>query len=133
MEKNIFIIEADINMSLALEAKFRIEGMTVVTNNGLGKIEEIVRQLKLAEVDYIIFNIDLPQINGLALLEEIKSDQEISSIPIFIFTDENKENTKRQCQQLGVEYYFLKSESNIEEFVNKVEKIIANREKIKLK
>ena len=69
----------------------------------------------------------------MALLEEIKSDQEISSIPIFIFTDENKENTKKQCQQLGAEYYFIKSEINIEEFVNKVNKIILNREKIKLK
>jgi len=133
MEKNIFIIEADINTSLALDAKFRIEGMTVVTNNGLGQIEEIVKQLKLTEVDYIILNIDLGQTNGLALLEEIKSDQEISSIPIFIFTDENKENTKKQCQQLGAEYYFIKSEINIEEFVNKVNKIILNREKIKLK
>ncbi len=133
MNKNIFIIEAEINMSLALETQFRVLGMTVNTCCGLEQIEEIVKQLKLSAIDYIIFNIDLPQTNGLALLEEIKSDQDINSIPIFVFTDENGEKIKKQCQQLGADYYFLKNEFNIEEFASKVNKIITNREKIKLK
>ena len=63
------------------------------------------------------------------LLHDIKANDETCGIPVFVFTDFSENDLKAKCDNLGADYYFLKSELNIDQFTDKIGKIMRNREK----
>ena len=84
--KKILIIEDDVNLLYGLQAKFRVAGFEVITDEGADETEAM-EKVKVLRPDYIILDIILPKINGFDILSEIKSDPAISKMPIFIFTN----------------------------------------------
>lgn len=133
MEKSIYIIEDDVNILYGLQAKFGSEGFKTFGNKGTEKIEDIVRQIRLARPNYIVLDLILPSVDGFDLLKEIKSDDKLASAPVFIFSNLSDKDTKDKCETLGAEHYFVKADFNIDEIITKIKKIIENREKTKLK
>ncbi|MCK5061466.1 response regulator transcription factor [Candidatus Parcubacteria bacterium] len=131
MAKKIFIIEDDVALLYGLQAKFRVDGFETAIHNGTGAINTAMEQIKLALPSAIVLDLILPDIEGFELLKLIKTDKETNNIPIFIFTNYTDKAIKERCQNIGAEYYFVKSELNIDEFVAKVKKIINNLDKIK--
>ncbi|MDD4271759.1 MAG: response regulator [Patescibacteria group bacterium] len=131
MEKNeeILIIEDDANLLYGLQAKLRVEGFEVITDEGADK-NEVMEKIKVLKPDYIILDIILPKINGFNLLSEIKSDPAISKIPVFIFTNLSDNDSRQRGADLGADFYLIKSELNLDEFVVKFKKIIANKQKL---
>ena len=53
-----------------------------------------------------------------------------SSLPVFVFTSLSDQDSKSRGLELGVNHYFAKSDFNVDEFVNKVLKIIDNKNKL---
>lgn len=127
--KKILIVEDDSNLLYGLQAKFRVEGFETIIDQGLSK-DEALEKITISKPDYIILDIILPKMNGLDLLKDIKSKPEISKIPVFIFTNLGDEDSRRQSEKLGAEFYLVKTDFNLDEFVAKFIKIITNREKI---
>ena len=74
-------------------------------------------------------DIILPKINGFNLLAEIKADPAISKIPIFIFTNLSDSESRQKGAELGADFYLIKTDLNLDEFVAKFKKIIENRNK----
>ena len=126
--KKILIIEDEANLLYGLQAKFRVAGFEVITDEGADRVE-VMEKIKMLKPDYIILDIILPRIDGFDLLAEIKADPEISMIPVFIFTNLSGADSRRRGQELGADFYLIKSELNLDEFVAKFKKIIDNREK----
>lgn len=130
--KKIFIIDIDINISSALEAKFRAEGFEVYANNGRGEIKDIVIDIKQKKPDLVIHDLFTGQDKGFNLLGEIKSDNSIANIFVVAFTNMNDKETKSKCENLGVDLIlFKKNYPNLDLFVDKIKKIMINKEKIK--
>ena len=130
MDKNkkILIIEDDANLLYGLQAKFRVENFDVITDEGSDKTEAM-EKIKIQKPDYIILDIILPKINGFDMLSEIKADPAISKIPIFIFTNLSDNDSRQKGAELGADFYLIKDELNLDEFVAKFIKIIKNRNK----
>ena len=128
--KKILIIEDDANLLYGLLAKFRVEGFDVVTDEGANKTEAM-EKIKVQKPNYIILDIILPRINGFQMLAEIKADPAISKIPIFIFTNLSDNDSRQKGAELGADFYLIKTELNLDEFVAKFKKIISNKEKNK--
>lgn len=126
--KKILIIEDSANLLYGLQAKFRVADFEVITDEGADKIEAM-EKIKVQKPDYIILDIILPKINGFQMLAEIKADPEISKIPIFIFTNLSDNDSRQKGKELGVDFYLVKTELNLDEFVAKFKKIISNKEK----
>jgi len=131
MNKKILVIEDDSNILAGLQAKFRVEGMEVLVNNGTETIEEIIERINKEKPNYIILDLMLPKIDGFELLRDIKSGGHGAKIPIFIFTNLTDKDSKEKCDTLGANYYFIKSDFNFDEFLEKIKKIISNLEKTK--
>ncbi len=131
MKEKILIIEDDVNMLYGLEAKFKVEGFNIVTNNGNSVIEEIIDQVKSYQPDYIVLDLILPKIDGFDVISTLASDRETAKIPIIVFTNLSDEDSRSKGLKLGATHYFLKKEFNIDDFVTKIKKIITNRRKIK--
>ncbi|MDD5071219.1 MAG: response regulator [Patescibacteria group bacterium] len=131
MAKKIFIIEDDVNILSSLQAKFSLEGFQVEANSGNMEIGGLFAEIKKIKPDFIILDLILPAIDGFDIIKAIKADEETSCLPIFIFTNLSDQYSQNLSLKLGAKYYFIKSDFNIDEFVDKVKKIIANVEKIK--
>ncbi|MBU0722214.1 response regulator [Patescibacteria group bacterium] len=131
MDKNkkIFIIENDANLLYSMQAKFRVENFEVIIDEGLDKIE-IVEKIKIHRPDYIILDIILPKINGFQVLAEIKADPEILKILVFVFTNLSDDESRQKAMAMGADFYLIKTEFNLDEFVDKFQKIITNKAKI---
>src|SRR3989339_1623289 len=59
----------------------------------------------------------------------IKNDEHIYghlSTPVFVFADFSSDNIRRHCVDLGADYFFVKTDFIIDDFVTKVKKIIDN-------
>jgi len=126
MANKIFIIEDDANLLAGLQAKFRVEGFSVITDFGF-KSEDIFKKIIDLKPNYIILDLILPRIDGFQLLADLKGNQETASLPVFVFTNLSDEDSRSRCQNLGADYYLVKAEFPLDNFVAKVKKIIANR------
>jgi DNA-binding response OmpR family regulator len=131
MDKNkkILIIEDDANLLYGLQSKFRVEGFEVIIDEG-GDKKEAMEKIKVLKPDYIILDVILPEMNGFDMLSDIKADPEISKIPVFIFTNLSDNDSQQRGKDLGADFYIIKNELNLDEFVAKFQKIIKNKEKL---
>src|SRR4030042_6853066 len=123
----IFIIEDDANILAAMEAKFGLTGLEVIGYNGLGNIEEVENKIELEKPDFIILDLILPHFDGFSLLQRIKAKPELSGLTVFIFTNLSDQASRSRGNELGAEFYFIKSEMNIDIFVDRVSQIIKNK------
>lgn len=56
----------------------------------------------------ILLDINMPKMNGLEFLAEIRNDPEFSHIPVFIMTTSNEESDRFAAQKLNVAGYIVK-------------------------
>jgi len=129
MPKRIFLIEDDANTLFSLQAKFRVAGFEVAVHPGNETEEIIIEKIKFHSPDYLVLDLILPRADGLKILYLLKSSRELSSLPVFVFTNSSDRQSKEKGASLGVNYYLLKSELNTDQFVEKARKIMANLEK----
>ncbi|MBA3047853.1 response regulator [Patescibacteria group bacterium] len=129
MSKKIFIIEDDINLLSGLQAKLRVDGFLVETSSGNCGINELVNNIKLSKPDYIILDLILPCLDGFEILKSVKSGKDLQGVPVFIFTNLSDEDTRSRSKKLGADYYFIKDDFMIDDFVLKFKKIISNKER----
>ncbi|NCD00895.1 response regulator [bacterium] len=126
MSKRIFIIEDDANLLYGLQARFSSEGYEIETSTGDESREELISFIRKGDFDHVILDVILPKHDGFELIEEIRSTDKISDIPVFIFTDLSEADGKARSEELGVNYYFVKSEFDVNEFADKVIRIISD-------
>jgi len=62
----------------------------------------------LANLHLILLDLKLPKINGLDLLNIIKKDEKIQSIPIAILTSSTEDSDMLQAYRMGVNSYIVK-------------------------
>ena len=130
--KKILIIEDEANLLYGLQAKLRVAGVEVITDEGADKTEAM-EKIKILKPNYIILDIILPRVNGFNLLAEVKADPAISLIPVFIFTNLSDADSRQRGKKLGADFYLIKTELNLDEFIVKFKKIIDNRDALHCK
>ena len=56
----------------------------------------------------VLLDIQMPKINGIEVLQKIKSDEHTKSIPIVILTSSKEDPDIRKCYELGANSYIVK-------------------------
>ncbi len=67
----------------------------------------------------ILLDINMPKMNGLEFLRELRNDPELKSMSVFVMTTSNDDQDKIEAYRLNVAGYILKPLS-FEKFVNAV-------------
>jgi CheY-like chemotaxis protein len=67
--------------------------------------------------DLVLLDLRLPKRDGLDVLEEIRSDDDLRSIPVVIMTSSEDEHDRLRCQMLDVEAYIAKP-VNLKKFLS---------------
>lgn len=129
MSKKILLVEDDINLLSGLQAKLRVEEFEVFTDSGSEK-GEIIEKIRSLKPNYIILDLILPEVDGFEILKEIKANPELADSQVFVFTSLSDTDSRQRADKLGADLYLLKTEFNLDEFVEKFKKIIANAGKI---
>lgn len=90
---------------------------------------QLLSTLKSIHVDFLIFDIFLPKIDGLKVLEEIKnSDSYKKPNYIIVTTAFSNNRVMQKCSEYGVDYYMIKPFENTH-LLQVINDIINNKQK----
>jgi two-component system, chemotaxis family, chemotaxis protein CheY len=78
--------------------------------------------LKASKFDFVVSDINMPNMNGFELLKSIKSDETLKPIPVLMVTAEAKKEDIVQAAQGGAAGYIVKpfTKATLEEKVQKI-------------
>lgn len=81
---------------------------------------DAISVLESHHVDLILLDMNMPRMNGLTLLWQIRNDDRWKDIPVFVVTGEAQESFVRTAVQLGIQGYMLKSNFSSRELLVRV-------------
>lgn len=85
---------------------------------------EAFDKMKINRFDLIISDIEMPEMDGLAFLEKLKTDEMFSDIPVIMLSSLLNEENKNRALELGAEKCINKNEFNQDELQETVSKIL---------
>jgi two-component system response regulator len=56
----------------------------------------------------ILLDLKMPKVNGIEVLEAIKSEEKTRNIPVTVFTSSQEDPDVKRCYELGVNSYVVK-------------------------
>ncbi len=117
----ILIIEDEKALVNVLEKKLLYEGYEVsVACDG----QEGMHKVKATNPNLILLDIVMPKMNGFEVLENLKKDKKISSIPVIVLSNSGYSVDLDKALDLGAVDYLVKAEFDLDEVVKKIEEII---------
>ncbi|MEI7452127.1 MAG: response regulator [Candidatus Falkowbacteria bacterium] len=128
MAKKIFLIEDDENILYGLQDRFTSDGYDVDISNAEEELDTILARIREFKPAYLVLDLILPKHDGLEIVKRVKGDDELADVQVLVFTDLSNEDSRSRSVGLGVNYYFLKSDLDINEFADKVEGIISGEQ-----
>ena len=102
-QPRIIVIEDQEDLAALYRATLEQAGYRV-TNAYTG--EEGVAEFEADGADAILLDITLPEMRGVQVLREIRATS--PSVPIIIATGETNDETRKECENLGVQDYLAK-------------------------
>lgn len=116
--KTILIAEDnEANMKL-LNDVLEAQGYSIIKcYDGQDAVDKALEQKR--DIDLILMDIQLPKLNGLDAIEQIKADEALKKIPIFVISAHAMINDIKKAQAAGCVDYITKP-INVVEFLNKV-------------
>jgi len=70
---------------------------------------EYTSQEEYPKPDIILLDLNMPKIDGIGVLKQIKNDEELKDIPVIIFTTSDRDEDIIRTFEDGVNSYLLKS------------------------
>jgi CheY-like chemotaxis protein len=58
--------------------------------------------------DIILLDINMPKMNGIEFLQELRKNKKFDNIKIFVMTTSNEENDRTATENLGISGYYIK-------------------------
>jgi CheY-like chemotaxis protein len=117
---NILLVEDDqvdvMNVKRAFE-KNRILNPLQVASDGIQALEMLRNGAIPAGRRIILLDLNMPRMNGIEFLRELRADPELRPIPVVVLTTSNHERDRIEAYNLNVAGYLLKPVT----FVNFVE------------
>jgi DNA-binding response OmpR family regulator len=104
-ENTVLIIEDDADIRTFACRVLELEGYHVL-QTGAGN--EGLRLMRENKVNLVLLDLRLPDNNGWVILEQIKSNPEIPSIPVIVFTASFGEPQKDYALAMGAADYLIK-------------------------
>jgi CheY-like chemotaxis protein len=111
MPLNILLVEDDqvdvMNVKRAFD-KNHISNPLFVAAHGVEALEMLRNGTVPSERRIVLLDLNMPKMNGLEFLREIRSDAVLQSTPVIVLTTSNDERDKIEAYNLNVAGYLLK-------------------------
>lgn len=119
---------ADVELTLRAMNKANVANKIHVARDGVEALEFVFCEGQHADrrienlPSVVLLDLKLPKVNGLEVLQRIKSDVRTRAIPVVILTSSNEQRDIVESYQLGVNSYIVKP-VNFEQFLASVQQI----------
>ena len=108
---NILLVEDDevdvMNVKRAF-AKNNITNPLFVANNGLEALTMLRDGTVPRHNRLVLLDLNMPRMNGIELLRELRKDSELQSTSVVVLTTSNEDRDRVEAYQLNVAGYLLK-------------------------
>lgn len=119
--KNVLLIEDEDFLANLLKTRLEKDGLAIqIARDG----QEALNFLKETKFDLVLLDLILPKISGFEVLETMKADLQLQSIPVVIISNLGQENDISRGQSLGAMEYFIKAKVSIEDLIGQVKKYL---------
>ena len=120
-KKIIFVVEDDVFLIKAYQIKFEKSGADVwIATDG----NEALKFLQKEPPDVIFLDLLLPGISGFDVLAEIRKNEKWKNVPVFVLSNLSQTQDIERAKTLGVEEYFVKANTKINDIVERVKKYL---------
>lgn len=114
--KRILLVEDtpnDVELTLAALAEAHLASEVVVARDGAEALDYLYERGAFAERTsgrpaVVLLDLKLPKIDGLEVLERVKSDEKLRTIPVVMLTSSREERDLVRSYHLGVNAYVVK-------------------------
>jgi CheY-like chemotaxis protein len=128
--KPILLVEDspnDVELTLAALAENHLANEVVVVRDGAEALDYLHRRgiFKLrgkGNPAVVLLDLKLPKVDGLEVLEQLKRDAELQSIPVVMLTSSREEQDLTRSYKLGVNAYVVKP-VEFTEFVDSIKEL----------
>lgn len=81
-----------------------------------------INKLKATEFDFVVSDLNMPNMNGFELLRQIRADAALKSLPVLLVTAEAKKEDIVTAAQIGASGYIVKpfTKATLEEKLGKI-------------
>lgn len=108
MAFNILIVDDSPIMRQVIKKTVRISGVSIgeiyEANHGYEGLEKA----KNHWIDLILSDINMPEMDGLTFIKELKKDEVLSSIPVVVISTEGRDQVVQQALSSGAADYITK-------------------------
>lgn len=111
----IVIVEDDVNLANIYQQKLTSGGHEVIHVPD----SEAVKQIGVLKPHLVLLDILMPNISGIDILRELKSDAATSAIPVLLLTNVAEDASIAKGLEYGAYGYLLKSETTPEQILSR--------------
>jgi CheY-like chemotaxis protein len=108
---NIILVDDDdvdvMNVQRAFK-KGQIQNPIFVASDGVAALELLRSDKVPADRRLVLLDLNMPRMNGIELLRELRADPRLRATPVVVLTTSNDERDKVEAYQLNVAGYLLK-------------------------
>jgi CheY-like chemotaxis protein len=117
----ILIVEDELSVSTSLTEALEDKGYRVVgAKDGLSAMG-LARKEKPSA---ILLDLGLPKQSGLEVLDRLKSDKSLFSIPVIILSQVESSVVLQRCTELGMSCYLAKPHASMRTVIEKIDKLV---------
>ena len=105
--------EDDLELEIRALAQYRLANEIVTVRDGAEALDFLYRRGEFsarnpADPLVVLMDINMPKINGVEVLEQMKSDLRLRQIPVVMLTSSRQGPDVEQCYKLGANAYVVK-------------------------
>lgn len=117
----------DTELTLTALEEYNLSNEVVVTSDGEEALDYLYYRGKFqsranGNPAVLLLDLKLPKVDGLEVLQQIKSDQNLKMIPVVVLTSSREERDMVASYKLGVNAYVVKP-VDFHEFVNAIKEL----------
>ncbi len=127
MAYNILIVDDSIPMRAVIKKTIKASGFNVGEVFEAADGKEALEIMRREWLDLVISDYNMPEMNGLAMLVEMKKDEVLRSVPVVMVTTEGSRERVDLFMKMGVTDY-VKKPFTPEEVRSKLDRIMGEDE-----
>jgi DNA-binding response OmpR family regulator len=117
----------DVELTLTALEEYNLANEVVVARDGEEALNYLYCRGSFASRSsdspaVLLLDLKLPKVNGLEVLQQIKSDEKLKMIPVVVLTSSHEEKDMVASYKLGVNAYVVKP-VDFHEFVNAIKEL----------
>ncbi|MGF6853054.1 response regulator [Paraburkholderia sp. CI3] len=117
----------DVELTLAALSDCNLANEVVVVRDGQQALDYLYRREEFVDrydenPSVMLLDLKLPKVDGLEVLDTVKSDERLKLIPVVVLTSSHEEKDMMRSYKLGVNAYVVKP-IDFHEFINAIKEL----------